>query len=40
MKNKPEWIIDMEQIATKVLAEVLAEIEGEDNNEYITSNNE
>jgi hypothetical protein len=39
MNNKPEWIIEMEQIATKVLAEVLAEIEGEGDNEYITSNN-
>jgi hypothetical protein len=39
MKNKPEWIIEMEQIATKVLAEVLTEIEGEGNDEYNTSNN-
>jgi hypothetical protein len=39
MMNKPDWLIEMEQIATKVLAEVLAEIEGEGNNEYNTSNN-
>ena len=39
MKNKPEWIIDMEQIATKVLAEVLTEIEGEGKDEYNTSDN-
>jgi hypothetical protein len=37
MKNKPEWIIEMEQIATKVLAEV--ENEGEGTDEHITSNN-
>ena len=41
MNNKPEWIIEMEQIATKVLAEVLAEIEneGEGTDEHITRNN-
>ena len=36
MKNKPEWIIDMGQIATKVLAEVLAEIEEEDDSDIYT----
>ena len=39
MKNKPEWIIEMEQIATNVLAEVLTEIEGEGKDEYNTSDN-
>jgi hypothetical protein len=50
MKNKPEWIIEMEKIATETLAEVLQEIEeeddsdiytikGEGNDEYNTSNN-
>ena len=39
MKNKPDWITQMEQAATIALAEVLAEIEGEGNNEYNTSNN-
>jgi hypothetical protein len=41
MKNKPDWITQMEQAATIALAEVLAEIEneGEGEDEYITSNN-
>jgi hypothetical protein len=41
MNNKPDWLIQMEQAATKALAEVLAEMEneGEGEDEYITSNN-
>ncbi len=41
MKNKPDWLIQMEQAATVALAEVLAEIEkeGEGEDEYNTSNN-
>lgn len=39
--NKPDWLIQMEEAATKALAEVLAEIEneGEGEDEYITGNN-
>ena len=41
MKNKPDWITQMEQAATIALAEVLAEIEneGEGIDEHITRNN-
>jgi hypothetical protein len=41
VKNKPDWLIQMEQAATVALAEVLAEIEkeGEGEDEYNTSNN-
>jgi hypothetical protein len=36
MKNKPDWIIQMEQAATIALAEVLAEMEEEDDSDIYT----
>ena len=34
--NKPDWLTQMEEAATKALAEVLAEIEEEDESDIYT----
>lgn len=34
MKNKPDWIFQMEEAATKALAEVLQEMEEDDSDIY------